>query len=169
MLAQKAKHHESARHEHLLKSKAGMFNPAAQRKPRGGVIRLVAVSCAALGLGLFGLAAVAQHGHPLVGTWSGYWQTESERGRVLLLLDYEADAITGVLNPGRNAAALTRASLDPATWTVVFEASREDGDGNVVQTVIEGRIENVTSPIERTISGTWTRDGTPAEFQVTLN
>ena len=118
---------------------------------------------------LCSLAALAQHGHPLAGTWSGYWQTETDRHRVLLLLDYDGDTISGVINPGRNSAPLTRASLHPATWTMVLEASREGADGHRVQTVIEGRIENVTSPTERTITGTWTEGGIVGELRVTLN
>ena len=43
----------------------------------------------ALLVGSLGVA-IAQHGHPLVGTWSGYWGPyEEERNRVLLLLEYD--------------------------------------------------------------------------------
>lgn len=142
-----------------------MINFPVKQSSSGSV--LVCILSAVLALG--SLAALAQHGHPLVGTWSGYWQTESARHRVLLLLDYDGNAITGVINPGRNSAPLTRASLDPATWTLVLEASREDTDGNLVHTVIEGRIDNVTSPTERAISGTWTEGATRGVLQVTLN
>ena len=120
-------------------------------------------------LALLSLAALAQHGHPLVGTWSGYWQTETDRHRVLLLLEYDGEAVTGVINPGRNSAPLTRASLDPSSWTVVLEATREGEDGNPVRTVIEGRIENVTSPTARSITGTWTEGEIEGELRVTLN
>ena len=54
--------------------------------------------CSALALS--SLAALAQHGHPLVGTWSGYWQTETDRHRVLLLLEYDGEAITGTWTEG---------------------------------------------------------------------
>ena len=35
-----------------------------------------------------------------MGTWSGYWQTETDRHRVLLLLEYDGEAITGTWTEG---------------------------------------------------------------------
>ena len=115
-------------------------------------------------------AAVAQHGHPLVGTWSGYWgPNEAERNRVLLLLEYDGERIGGIINPGPNPVPIMDATLEPSTWTVVLEGSREDSDGNTVEYRIEGRIENVTSPVERSISGEWFQGGVTGDFSVTLN
>lgn len=129
--------------------------------------RIAAV--AALLVGLQGLV-LAQHGHPLVGTWSGYWGTDAEeRNRVLLLLEYDGENIGGIINPGRNAVPITSASLDAPTWTVVLEGSGEDADGNTVNYRIEGRIENVTSPEERSLSGEWVQGDVVGEFSVTLN
>ena len=129
--------------------------------------RIAAVT--ALLAGLQGLA-LAQHGHPLVGTWSGYWGTNAEeRNRVLLLLEYDGENIGGIINPGRNAVPITSASLDAPNWTVVLEGSREDADGNMVNYRIEGRIENVTSPAERSLSGEWVQGDVVGDFSVTLN
>jgi len=112
----------------------------------------------------------AQHGHPLADTWSGYWGPSAEqRSRILLLLDYDGNEITGVINPGPTPARITRASLDPETWRVVLEGSREASDGSVVLFLIEGRIENVTSPTTRAIAGSWMEGGERGEFRVTLN
>lgn len=127
------------------------------------------VSLAMLLLGFQGFAS-AQHGHPLVGTWSGYWGTSADqRNRVLLLLDYDGEAIRGVINPGRNAAPISAASLDASTWTLVLEASREDADGNTIAYRIEGRLENVTTPSARVLSGTWTEGNERGDFRVTFN
>ena len=113
---------------------------------------------------------LAQQGHPLVGTWSGYWEADSDqRHRILLLLDYDGQSITGVINPGPNPVPLTRATLDPDTWTVMLEGDRRDADGNVIHYVIEGQIENLTSTTQRAIAGTWTQDDTRGNFRVTLN
>lgn len=127
------------------------------------------VAITALLVGLQGLA-LAQHGHPLVGTWSGYWGPNAEeRNRVLLLLEYDGENIGGIINPGPNPAPITSASLEASTWTVVLVGSREDEDGNTVEYRIEGRIENVTSPDERSISGEWAQGGVAGDFSVTLN
>jgi len=115
-------------------------------------------------------SVVAQQGHPLVGSWSGYWGPNAEQShRVLLLLQYDGDEITGVINPGPNSAPLTEASLDPSTWTVILEADGRDGEGNVVHYRVEGMIENLTSPTERAIVGTWVQGAMQGDFRVTLN
>ena len=114
--------------------------------------------------------ATAQQGHPLVGTWSGYWGVNSEQtNRILILLGYDGQDITGVINPGPNPVALTRATLNPDTWTVMLEGDRQDAGGNVIRYVIEGQIENVTSTTQRAINGTWTQGGIRGNFRVTLN
>mgnify|MGYP006112053251 CR=1 FL=1 len=114
--------------------------------------------------------ALAQHGHPLVGTWSGYWgQNAEQRNRVLLLLEYDGDIISGIINPGLSPAPITRASLDPETWTITLEGERLDTDGTVVHYLINGKIENVTSPNERAITGSWTEGTDLGDFLVTLN
>ncbi len=113
---------------------------------------------------------LAQHGHPLVGTWSGYWEKNTEQhNRVLILLEYDGDKISGIINPGPSPALITRASLDPETWTVTLEGERQDTDGTVVHYLIEGKIENVTSPDERAITGSWAEGADLGEFLVTLN
>jgi hypothetical protein len=124
---------------------------------------LIALSLLAAGTPLH-----AQQGHPLVGSWSGYWESGGMRHRVLLLFAYDGDAITGVINPGRSPAPLSKASLNPDDWTLVLEGDRKDAAGTV-HIVIEGRIEHVTSTTERAIVGTWTEGETRGTLRVTLN
>ena len=144
------------------------------------------VAFAALLVGLLSVAA-AQHGHPLVGTWSGYWgPNDEERNRVLLLLEYDGERIGGIINPGPNPVPITSALLDapldgrgrscrmgrieaasgayPRTPTVTLN------------TELEYRIEIaagskifVTSPSERSISGEWVQGDVVGDFSVTLN
>ena len=114
-------------------------------------------------------AAFAQQGHPLVGSWSGDWGTNpDERHRVLLLLDYDGDRITGVINPGRASVALTSATLDPQTWSVRLEAAASEQTGGV-RYLIEGRIENLGSITERTIVGTWAQGNEQGDFRIVMN
>jgi hypothetical protein len=134
-----------------------------------GIAAFALASSAALTALGVGNEALAQQGHPLVGTWSGYWQSAGERSRVLLLLDYDGVSITGVIDPGRNPAPLTRAYLDPKAWTVILEGSRSDSSGEIVHIVIEGHIENLTSATQRAIIGTWTQGDTHGDLRVTLN
>ncbi|HSG63833.1 MAG TPA: hypothetical protein VLD39_02490 [Gammaproteobacteria bacterium] len=113
--------------------------------------------------------ALAQQGHPLVGTWSGYWGVSAdERHRVLLVLAYDGERVTGVINPGRASIELTDATLDPARWTVKLEAAASERTGGV-RYLIEGRIENLGSITERTLAGTWTQGGQRGDFRLVMN
>ncbi len=90
--------------------------------------------------------ASAQYGHPLKGSWSGDWGINKDsRTRVLLDLQWDGKAITGTINPGTDNVRLTKATLEPASWTVHFEAAAKDGVGNTVRYIIEGKLENLGS------------------------
>lgn len=109
---------------------------------------------ASLALGLFA-AAVAQEGHPLKGSWLGEWKGNAVHGdNILLILDWDGKAITGMINPGTDNMALTRATLEPNGWVVRLEAEGKDKDGSAVRYVIDGKIENLELP-NRSINGTW--------------
>ena len=45
-------------------------------------------------LAFLGHAAFAQHGHPLVGTWSGDWKAaDGQTGRVLVVINFDEDQV----------------------------------------------------------------------------
>ena len=111
------------------------------------------------------LAAVAgaQEGHPLTGSWHGEWHTAAgKRTPILLYMKWDSKAITGAINPGPNAMPLKVATLDPANWTVHFEADAKDGS----HIVIDGKLDNIGS-YNRTISGTWTQGEMKGDFKLT--
>ena len=113
-----------------------------------------ALATACLAFGLLGTTA-AQEGHPLKGSWLGEWAGNSVHGdNILLILDWDGTAITGMINPGTDNMALTKASLEPNGWVVKLEAEGKDKDGSAVRYVIEGKIENLELP-NRSINGTW--------------
>jgi hypothetical protein len=113
-----------------------------------------AVAAACLALGFLG-AVVAQEGHPLKGSWLGEWAGNTVHGdNILLILDWDGKAITGMINPGTDNIPLGKASLDPNGWVVKLEAEGKDKDGSAVRYVIEGKIENLELP-NRSIVGTW--------------
>ena len=116
--------------------------------------RLVTTAAAVLALGLLGTSG-AQEGHPLKGSWLGEWSGNSVHGdNILLILDWDGKAISGMINPGTDNMPLTVGSLEPDGWVVKLEAEGKDKDGSAVRYVIEGKLENLELP-NRSITGTW--------------
>jgi hypothetical protein len=116
--------------------------------------RLFVAAAAIVGLAVIA-ASGAQEGHPLKGSWLGEWKGNTVHGdNILLILDWDGKAITGMINPGTDNMPLTRASLDPNGWVVKLEAEGKDKDGSAVRYVIDGKIENLELP-NRSINGTW--------------
>jgi len=121
------------------------------------------VLTAAVGLGL---AATAQEGHPLKGSWLGEWTGNTVHGdNILLILDWDGKAVTGMINPGTDNIPLTLASLEPNGWVVKIEADAKDKSGAAVHYVIEGHIENLELP-NRQIKGTWSSQKGRGKFAV---
>jgi len=113
--------------------------------------------------------ASAQFGHPLKGSWSGDWGTSANnRQHVVLNLDWNGKAISGVINPGPNAVTLTTATLDPATWMVHFVGDGKDKNGANVHYVIDGKVENIGA-FQRFMTGTWTQGSEKGTFKITRN
>ena len=117
------------------------------------------------------LPALAQEGHPLVGTWHGDWgPTPTHRNDVTLVLDWDGKNISGLINPGPDSVKLSTATLepsfDPKAWKVHFEADTKDRDSKPVHFVIDGTIENLTA-IRRSIAGTWSHGNIKGDFKVT--
>ncbi len=116
--------------------------------------KLITTAAAVLVLGLLGTVG-AQEGHPLKGSWLGEWAGNSVHGdNILLILDWDGKAITGMINPGTDNIPLGKASLEPEGWVVKLEAEGKDKDGSAVRYVIEGKLENLELP-NRSINGTW--------------
>jgi hypothetical protein len=117
--------------------------------------RLMTIAAAAvLALALLAPSS-AQEGHPLKGSWLGEWKGNTVHGdNILLILDWDGKAITGMINPGTDNMPVKSASLDPKGWVVKIEADGKAKDGSTVSYVIEGKIENLELP-NRSINGTW--------------
>jgi len=114
------------------------------------------VVLAVLVASLAGSAPVsAQEGHPLKGSWLGTWgPAKSHSNDILIVLNWDGKALSGMINPGTDDAPLTGATLNPDGWKVHFEASIKDRSGTVLNYVIDGTIENLSFH-NRTITGTW--------------
>jgi hypothetical protein len=114
---------------------------------------------------LAGGAAVAQEGHPLKGSWIGTWSGNKVHGDdVLLVVNWDGKAITGVINPGTDDIKFKSATLDADKWTVHIEADTKDKAG-AISYVIDGKIENLPMP-NRTISGTWKSQRGSGAFRI---
>ena len=115
------------------------------------------------------LPASAQFGHPLKGSWSGDWGTSREnRTHVVLELNWDGKAITGTINPGPNSVQMQKATLDPDTWAVHFEADGKDASGKTVHYAIDGKLENIGA-YQRVITGTWVQGATTGNVKVVRN
>jgi len=116
-------------------------------------------------------AASAQFGHPLDGQWSGEWGPAEKPNRLLLNLDWDGKAISGEINPGRNAATVRTVTIDftdPSSWVVKMDAEGKDATGKPLRIAIDGRLENIGA-YRRVFRGTWTQGGQKGAFVLTRN
>ena len=112
--------------------------------------------------------AVAQEGHPIVGSWSGTWSpTPKDKIPVLFVMEWKNKAIVGVMNPGLDDEAPARAVLDSANWTLHIEAdSKKTPGGAPVKVVFDGKLEDIGSH-NRTLTGTMSRDNLTGRLKLT--
>jgi hypothetical protein len=111
----------------------------------------------------------AQFGHPLKGQWSGDWgPNPNSRTHVLVDIGWDGSALHVVVNPGANAATLTKTTVDYDTWSLRFEGDGKDASGASVHYVIEGKLQNLGA-FQRFITGTWTQGSAKGEFKLTRN
>ncbi len=129
---------------------------------------IVGAACAA------GLAALlsagpawSQEGHPLKGSWLGTWgPSRTHSNDIVVVLEWDGTAITGMVNPGTDNLPIRNATLDPNGWVVRFELESKDRSGNALNYVIEGTIENLAS-FNRSIKGTWKNQQQSGPFIIT--
>lgn len=129
----------------------------------------VSVLLAALAVAL---PAVSQVGHPAKGSWSGYWgPDDNDQRRMLLLLNWEDNKVSGTINPGRNGVAIDRAMLDASEWMLTIEANMPApaGSGSPVRFVATGKLENLGSWTNRRYSGTYRLGNETGNFLLSLN
>jgi len=139
---------------------------------RRGRLQAALITAAALAF-VFALPIVAgaQFGHPLKGQWSGEWGPVDKPSRLLLDLHWDGKAITGVINPGPEAATVKSVTFDytdPSAWVVKMQAEGKDASGKPIQISVDGKLENIGAYM-RLFHGTWTQAGRKGEFTVTRN
>jgi hypothetical protein len=111
--------------------------------------------------------ALAQEGHPLSGTWTGDWgASPAQRNHVTLVMSWDGEKVTGVINPGPDSSTLQSVFLDLTSWTVRIDADGKDPAGKPVRIEVEGKIEDLGSP-HRRLTGKWTQGVLTGDFKVT--
>jgi hypothetical protein len=109
----------------------------------------------------------AQEGHPLVGSWHGdRGATAKARTDITLIMDYDGERITGVVNPGFEQHELQGATLTPKGWLVHFEFDDKSQSGKPVRCVVDGKIDRLGSD-QRTLTGTWVCGSVKQDFKLT--
>ena len=110
--------------------------------------------------------ATAQEGHPLVGAWHGTWgANDKDRNDITVVMMWDGKEISGMINPGPDAAKLQKATLDPSNWTVHFEADTKDRSGAMVHITAEGKIQDLTN-VRRSLVGTWMQGTVKGDFRI---
>lgn len=113
------------------------------------------------------VAAHAQEGHPLSGTWSGDWgPSATQRNHLTIVLNWDGRNVTGTINPGPGAVEIGGVFLDVTNWTVRIQADAKDAGGKVTHIAAEGRLEDLGS-YHRRLVGSWTQGETKGDFRVT--
>ena len=109
-------------------------------------------------------AAFAQQagGDPLSGTWAGDWgPSPNDRNQVTVELKWDGTALSGTVNPGPNAVPLQKATFDPKSSTVHFEAQAKGRRGQELHYKVDGKLDKTT------ISGTWSHESRNGDFKIT--
>ena len=102
------------------------------------------------------------HGHPAKGIFIGEWgATANNQDSLVVSMDWNGKAITGIINGGPDGASITKAELNPADWTLHIEA-----EGKGTKYVLDGKFENLTW-LGRSIVGTYTRGDQKGTFKLT--
>ena len=120
------------------------------------IFALIALVCTGL---------LAQEGHPMKGTWHGTWgPNDKERTSVTLVLDWDGDNVTGIMNPGLRTSKVENATLDPAGWKFHMESNYKDRSGTVTRVIIDAHLEEVTN-VRRQLVGTYTLGAQKGDFK----
>jgi len=112
------------------------------------------------------VAALAQEGHPLTGTWSGDWGPgAAQRTHITMVMAWDGKTVSGTINPGPDAIPVSAIALDVTKWIVRFEADAK-GPSGPARITAEGRVDDIASA-HRTISGTWQQGTAKGDFRLT--
>jgi hypothetical protein len=111
---------------------------------------------------VFVTIGLAQKPDSLSGTWVGDWgPSPDDRNQVTVELKYDGKTVTGTVNPGPDAVPLQKATFDPKTNAVHFEADAKSRRGDTIHYVIDGKVANGV------MTGSWSHDTRKGDFKIT--
>jgi hypothetical protein len=110
---------------------------------------------------LLPLAGNAQEGHPIKGTWRGEIDMGADSRALVMIMDYDGDNITGMINPGRTSYRFSSADLDAPNWVLSASATNRDG----VDISFMATLHDIGAR-SRYLEGTWTEGGSSYPFRV---
>ena len=131
-----------------------------QRRTRIGPLSAVAAMLLAVG------PAFGQQGHPLAGSWHGEWGPPGNRMDLTVIIDWDGQRVTGLVNPVTDRTRLENVTLDSGDWTVRFEVEVTGPSDRMLNCVAEGGLDRLGSD-RRTLAGTWRCDDLESEFEMT--
>jgi len=108
------------------------------------------------------LPVLAQEGHPFEGTWRGTITKGAESAPVVMIMGYDGDNITGMINPGRNSYRFQQALHDAPNWALSVSAQTREGEAIEFTGVM-----HEIGAVNRYIEGTWTQGGQSWPFRIT--
>lgn len=104
---------------------------------------------------------LAQEGHPFEGTWRGTVDKGADQTAVVMIMEYDGDNITGMINPGRSSYRFQNAMHDAPNWHLHVTAQTRDG-----QAVEFAGVMHDIGAVNRRIEGTWTEGGQTWPFRI---
>lgn len=137
------------------------MNPR-ERWTGSGALSGVAVAAATL---MAASPGFGQQGHPLSGSWHGEWGPPASRTDLTVIMDWDGQRVTGLVNPVTDRAPLRNATLDSGNWTVRFEVDVKGPSDQTLHCVADGRLGQLGSD-RRTLSGTWNCGSLASEFEM---
>ena len=126
-------------------------------------MRVKTIVCLAACMMIAASAFAQQSGaNPLSGTWTGDWgPSPSDRNQVTVDLKWDNNNLTGTVNPGPNAIGLQKATFNPKTGEIHFEADAKSRRGEAIHYVIDGKVD------KGTMTGRWSHDNRKGDFKIT--
>lgn len=104
----------------------------------------------------------AQEGHPYEGTWRGTIGSGEQARPIVIVMEYDGDAITGLINPGRNSYRFAEVEHDAPKWLLDVTATTRAGN----EIAFSATMHDIGAR-NRYLSGNWHEAGQDLPFRVT--